>query len=436
MHLRAALSFPPALKTHRGWMAVLVYCLFLFSLFSKAGISASIILLYALAIYHWLRTRSTEGVPLWLALPFLLFIVVAVASALVNPHAAENLFTLRKVYRLALPLALVPALACVDLRRLVRWYLYGVVVMGLYAIVQYHWGVDWLHFDEPAIVPFGRNGATGYLAVGAYEHLTFGAIMLLTVPIFAALALWARERHRALYALGAVMGAVGVVLSLARSSWLGMAVGVMALAAGLPRRWAVAAGTAFVVCLVGAALLLSSAWFHREVASFAGPAVVERLLVTSPTRDAERFYLWEAGLRAIKDRPWLGFGLNNTAELEPYRQQVAKEHGGFRYSAVVPIIHNSYIEVAYYLGGIGLAVYLYLWGAMLAWNVSWIRRAPAGLAFEKSLLAGITAAFCGILVESFFNHTFFEMEVQTPLLMWMGVAMFLGLQVRRRLAEA
>ncbi len=89
-----------ALLRQENWITFFTYLLFAASTFSVSGVELSVMCLYVLTAYHFLRGPVTMGIPKWLAAPFILWILVAVVSALVNPEPAATLLSLRHQYRI------------------------------------------------------------------------------------------------------------------------------------------------------------------------------------------------------------------------------------------------------------------------------------------------------------------------------------------------
>jgi O-antigen ligase len=189
-----------------------------------------------------------------------------------------------------------------------------------------------------------------------------------------------------------------------------------------------------VVALIGAL-----AWQGRLEAWLGPnqPGVVQRLALSTGAHTQERLFLWEAGLLAIRDRPLLGMGLGNERrDFEPYRQRVGAEHGVTFSVLAAAGPHDVYIQVAMVLGLLGLAAYLWLWGTQIAWCIVWLRRAGDRLPFERGLLWGALGGMAGTMVAGVFENNFFDKEVETMMLMLMGLALHAGLRVRSELGSA
>jgi len=420
-----------SLTGREGWMRVFTYGLFIFSAVSIAGIELCVITLYALLLYHRLRTRITEPLPAWVYAPFLLLAAWAVLSALANPNPLSNLDKLRGQYRLFLPLVLVPALFTVDIRRLLKVYLVVAALVSLYAFFQYFWGGDLFRSGGSKYLVPGSDGIYRGYATGTYSmYLTFSGVMLMAVPVFASLFFSTAKPERWIWGAGAVLTCGAVIVSLGRAGWLGMAFGLLVLSLRLPRRWALPLlGSALVVVTVLASLFATDR-LESVLGGPAGSPIINRFIRSSPVRDSQRFALWTAALRGIADKPLLGHGMNYQA-YNRYRDELANERGLIE--VIKPNIrpHNTYLRIGFSMGLIGLIMYLWIWGAVFTWNARWIKQATDTYPFERGLLWGITGALAGSMVNGLFGGHFFDAEVQAAMLMWMGLSLHTGILIRR-----
>ena len=432
--LPAALA---ALGRPAPWLRAFTYALFAFSTFSISGIELSLVLLYLFALWHWWRSAPRESLPLWVLAPFVTWLVVAVISALVNPDPVANLAELRHQYRIFLPVALLLALREVDLARLIRVYLLFVAIIAAYGAVQYFWGVDWLRPEGEK--PFGayfqtETGQQFYRARGNFSGPNGLATMtMMSGTLFLSLISSEKGYHRYLWLGGAVAAMLALLLSLGRSAWLGMGVGIVVLTLRLPVRWAVP--TAIAILGVGFLLIVAvgSGWAERYLGSYGESAIIQRL-ATEPEADVARqvrLLLWQAGLRAIAAEPWLGVGLGNQDRIIPFHVKVFG--AGNPQSDLVgtrSVLHNMYLQAAFYLGLAGLMAFLAMWGAIFMWNCTWIARAGEDFAFEKAVLWGTGAALVAAMVDGVFQDTYFSGIGNSHILMFMGLALFAGERIR------
>ena len=423
-----------ALRQAASWQRGLLYVLIFFSSFSIAGVELATFGLLLLGIAHGLRHRNSIDVPpRWVVAPFLALAASALLSALVNPHLWRNLSQLGDLYRLALPFALLPALALVSRRRLLLVYVAVVALVSLYGVAEFQLGVDWFRPEGAKLIrPY--RGTNVFHAMGYFtHHLTYAGVMLINAPLFAALAITDRGRVRLWWLAGALFSANAVLLSLGRSGWIGAVVGLGVLLLMLRRRW----WLPLIVLALGTSLVLGSLLATGQLRRFADaphtPAIVVRALDTSLSYDKDRLYLWEAGWLAMQDRPWLGAGIGNEDyDYEVYRQIVSRRHGGYTFVTRASAgIHNIYLQMAFATGIVGLTAYLSLFGALLGWCGLWLRRAGAAHCFERGLLWGVAGALTGFSAASCFNNYFFDDEVANVLLIAMGLALHAGLTIRR-----
>ena len=430
------------------WLVIFLYILFISSTFSIVGINASVMLLYLAVLYHRYREPVSNPLPRWLWGSFLLLPITVVVSALANgieapwtgegaaPTSLSNLFQMRDLFRLAIPLAILPALARVNLRNLLLTLLASSGLMAVYATVQFRWGVDWLRPEgRKVITPYNATDSifTGvFHGMGNFSHhLTFAGYMLLLTLLFLGLAKSHAGRMRWIWGAGSLLAAIGVLVSMGRSSWLGVGVGVLLLLLRFPRR--------MVLPIVSLALLLgmagaifSSGWLKDYLSDPSQPALVKRLLSVSPDENVERLYLWESGLVAIQDRPFFGVGHGNNNLFAPeYRKEVSKRRNFAFFVDIATHMHNVYIQLVFEMGIFGLIAYLLWLGAVFHWNRLSLQLAQNQFTFERGLIQGASAGLAGIMAEGFFENSFFDAEVQTMILLLIGLCLHAGLVIRR-----
>ena len=413
-----------ALASRDTWLRGFVYALFIFSIFTMAGMELAVIMLHLLVLYHRLRTPVSEWLPKWVAAPFLLLPAMGVFSALINPNFLETMVTMKGEYRLLLPFIMLPALALVKLERLMKVYLVFVAAIGVISLFQFNFAWHPLH-----------PGLRGNIANGGFGmNLTLGGVMVMTAPVLVSLAWSARGRQRWMWAGVAGLASVTTVLSMSRSAWIGLAVAFLVLTLRLPRRIAFPLIGVVLALFVTMATLVATGWLKERFEGRFESVLVRRLVETSLATQKERPLLWRAALRGVADAPFFGHGFSLEA-YDLYRDKLAKEEGftGFTYPHLRP--HNQFLRVAFAMGVPGLAVFLWMFGAVMVWNGIWLYRASGLFPFEAGLLWGINAALAGSLASSFTLGQFFDSEVQTNILMWMGLAFSVGIGLRRRLNE-
>jgi exopolysaccharide production protein ExoQ len=188
------------------------------------------------------------------------------------------------------------------------------------------------------------------------EKNMLGASMALATCIFAAAAVTSPPR-RGLWAVFAGLAAAMVLMSTSKTALLALLVGLSGLVfVGLARRGpaqGVAATWAAVVAVAAAGFALLSA-----------ADLFFAILGKDPTLTG-RTAVWEAVLRQIQSRPWLGFGYGAVWDDVSRWAALAwiEQEAGFRPTHA----HNGWLEAALNLGLAGVA----LWAVCL--GAAWIR---------------------------------------------------------------
>lgn len=442
-----------------GAYRFLVYSLFIASTFTIAGSEASIILMMAVALsdpalWRWLRTGhppaglpyGEQSPPPWTWGVFVMLVASALVSAALNPGALASLNDMRFHYRIFLPLVLLLALPRVSLPRLFATFAVFVAIWALYGAIQYRFGVDWFRAaGTDQITPYGSEGV--YPAKGEFSHhITYGGVMLIATVFLLALASGRGSavgedtaRLRALWGLGAGMGALATLFSLARSAWFGALFGALVLVVlRLPRRWGATVAVLAALVVAGyAGLVVQETWLREYLLRPDSPALVQRLLLTSLDYDVDRVRMWQSGWLAVQDRPWFGAGMGHTGTvLEPYREIVSKRYGYSYQLDAGSGVHDIYLQVAFDLGAAGLAAYLAVWAAAFVWSARALRllgrqspRLP-GAGLYRAVLQGCIAGLAGSMAAGLFENNAYDKEVQGLILMLMGLALYVGLRVR------
>jgi O-antigen ligase len=161
-----------------------------------------------------------------------------------------------------------------------------------------------------------------------------------------------------------------LVLSMCRGAWLGIAAGVAVV---------VAASRSAKVFLVALVLLVA---FYLIIANV--PGAIDRLeSIVSLERNQDRIVLWTAGLRMIKDRPLVGFGMDNFSVT--YDRYAVKER---ETPELPPFAHNIFIDLAVSGGIPGLILISVILLGPLALGVRHLilRRGPRDLVYALALL--------------------------------------------------
>jgi O-antigen ligase len=202
---------------------------------------------------------------------------------------------------------------------------------------------------------------------------------------------WPDRNTGALLALLAVpICTAALLLSLTRNAWLGTLAGLVTLAF-------LRAPKALWLLPVGAAALL-----------VLGPArVIDRLTVTDAS-SRDRYYMWQAGVDMIRDKPVFGQGPRMIQAVYPaYRWPEAP-------NLMTPHLHNNALQIAAERGLPCLAWWLWLVAAVLgdAWRE--VHRGAFGPGWAA---AAAFALLVAMLVAGLFEYNFGDSEILMFLLL-------------------
>ncbi len=199
------------------------------------------------------------------------------------------------------------------------------------------------------------------------------------------------------------VSACGLVLAQTRNTWLGVVVG-LALVAILraPRMlWLLAGALALLLVLQ--------------------PAPLVRRLTVTDASSLDRYYMWQAGIDMIADKPVFGQGPGMILDVYPtYRWPGAP-------SPRVPHLHDNALQIAAERGLPCLAWWLWLVSAAMADAYRESRRGPFGAGWVAPGALGILTA---LMVGGLFEYNFGDSEI----LMFMLLIAALPYALRRQRA--
>ena len=201
----------------------------------------------------------------------------------------------------------------------------------------------------------------------------------------------------------APLGAAALILSRTRSAWLGVLAGLAVIAwLKRPRLLLILPG------IVGAFLL------------FSPRAFLDRLTVTDAS-SRDRYYMWQAGLDMILDKPIFGQGTGMILSVYPrFRWQGAPNQNA-------PHLHNNFVQIA---AERGLPCLVFLgWLLYLLGREAW--RAREASRSGPVVLAVLTAT----LVSGMFEYTLGDSEILMLILLLAALPFAVSASARER-AEA
>ncbi len=231
-----------------------------------------------------------------------------------------------------------------DLKRLAAGGSICVLVSSLYGVYQRIQGVE---VNKSYVDLTVNAGMPGRVESFFDNPNTFAEVLLLLLPLVAALVLCARRPMWKAAACGILaVGAAAMGMTYSRASWVGLACAMVVMVfLWRPR---LIPGFA-VICVLCMPLLPDTIW--------------NRILTITNTSDsstASRFPLYEAALEVIQTSPVSGAGLGTAAT-----QAFIKDFNLYHGKAPFVHAHNFFLEVWIEAGLLGITGFV---GAML-WNI-------------------------------------------------------------------
>jgi len=413
----------------RNWYRVFLYLLFICSTFSIAGTEASIAVLYLITLIRWISNRpltQLENPFLWVTL---FFIATTVLSGLFNSYETDHLMALRSNWRLLLPLLLAVILTEINSEQLL-WTFFGFVfLISVYGIIQYFTGADWLRPEGKQLTTpylFGSSdGNNVYHAKGNFSHhLTYGGFLLLSFPLLVSLS-FCKDWYpltRIITALIAIFVLLGIGASLGRSIWLGTVTIIVILMFRISPKLIIAISIVIIAAATYLFTQLGDAPIENRVPTNRLEALQHRFISGFIIRfNQDRILMWETGISAIKDHFWLGIGYNNNSVVMPkYRKRISEITGHRFHNKEAIGVHNIYLQTWVNYGFFGMLGYLGILVIFFLQTTRAIIRTN-NFTFENSILWAGMSGVCGFMVAGLFENNFRDGEVQSMLLILMGL---------------
>ncbi|MEO8584844.1 MAG: O-antigen ligase family protein [Acidobacteriota bacterium] len=229
------------------------------------------------------------------------------------------------------------------------------------------------------------------VAGGLSVYMTYAGLLLVFVPLLGSRGLSGGGRiSRTADVCVAGAGAFAIALTLTRSAYLGLAVGLLAVLLVARPRLALAAPFAIAVFFVLMPL-----------------AVRDRLMSATNPKDVtmnDRVAMWKAGAAMIRERPLFGVGPSRVKALYPaYRVNgwVEPRPGH---------LHNNVVMIAAETGIPSLLAYLWFVGAFFAAAVRRVRALARGEPL-RGVTLGAIGAMAAVFAAGMFEYNFGDVEV-------------------------
>ncbi len=358
------------------------------------------IAILALALSFGQKTLDLRGEPIFWAL--LAFLAVTSVSALFSPAPTHSFFG--DFERMGGVWAWLHLVAFFLLLRTLRdedwrWILNGALAVGLFMSVSIIARDLGLGLADGAF----SDAAASSSSVG--NAGLFAAFLLINVALAGYLASTS-ERFRRLYVLAAGLNGLALVNGENRSSVIGLVLG--GIVAGIiyaaigttskKRRIALAVPTALLVAVFG--LTSAVRWFPTSAVAREAPTALQRLALTNPAGpDHSRTMQWRAAIEGFKDRPLLGYGMENhnlvwSAHFDPGIYKLD--------TSIFDRTHNQFLETLATTGLLGTAGFLGIWIA-IGLTLGRAYRVGRLSASAVAILAGLQVAYATYLFFWFFD---------------------------------
>jgi O-antigen ligase len=257
-----------------------------------------------------------------------------------------------------------------------RWH--GVLLglcclLGVYAIIQFLYGVELVHrhYRLNQLGDYFRASGFFTLCLTFAYQMGMAGLTALALALEKANSQKIRESVLAAFAFG--FCTLAVILSLTRGAWLAYGIACfIGIAIASQRRWIVLAPTAGLVLV---AILAKGQFFLSRVTSLLNPLESSNYL---------HVLVWKANWLIFLDHPLLGVGLGlNTPLMPQYYAQLGYPTETFKSHA-----HNDLLQMLAGVGLFGALCYIifcawFLRAAYLTW-----RRLPSNATWYRSLALG------------------------------------------------
>jgi len=288
-----------------------------------------------------------------------------------------------------------------------------VSLMGLFALGQFVQGWEWPR-PESVLAPWGHYfRVTGFFNTpqSFAGNLGMATFFLLGYGLAGSVGASRVTQKLPLHlAVSAVMGALGVVLTLTRSAWFaGATIAVLALGR-FKKSWGALALVA-VTCLSGLTVYSGSVFSDRLSGE------VDLNIQSIEIRQE----LWSANWRMFSEYPILGVGPGqNVKQLENYYDNGAVEY------AIIDRAHNNILE---HLAGQGIfaAIFYLIFSGYFIWIAYWLSRQQSFGDFARGIGSGSLFAQIYFQALGLVDSNFFDQEVKNAVVyLWALTAAVFG----------
>jgi putative inorganic carbon (HCO3(-)) transporter len=289
------------------------------------------------------------------------------------------------------------------MRIFLGFFLLSAFITALSGAVQHYWGQD---FIKGHLIGTENNISTHRISSSFFGANGFGAYLLPVIGLVAHFLYTAIARHKS-WILGGGLTLLFVLLlaclcwTYSRSSWIGYLF-ILFLMVWMDRRKVLFAGALFLVFYFIFLPSLNNVR-HQDLISdsvggFQKAAVLEQ-------GGSGRSIYWKQAILIIRSSPVCGTGLNTYARV--IKQNFHPKAWGYA--------HNCYLQMAAETGLVGLGCFLGVLFILLRGGLNYCKKIKDS--WPLTFLQGAVSGLFGFLVQSFFDNTFYT--VQLGVFMWL-----------------
>ncbi len=372
----------------------ILYCIILYGVFSAVSITIAEVF-FMLGLLLWLKDfiknkrDIKEQFDTSISIPLVLFLIIHILCAVLGIDKTANIIHLKKIYIILMFFLVANYLKSSEhIKKVINGYLIGAVFVGIYAIIT-------------TIKNRYIEGNMNFRAVSFSGHHIHAGGFFMMASITAAAMFFNNLKENIkdykgyiLYFLSLIIIITALLFTFTRGAWFGAIAGILFLAFVFDKRFLFAT---LILFIIAAFLMKDTAIAKRFISSFK-PG--------QKTSASERLYMWQSGLRIIKDYP-LGIGTDSLLKVYPkYKHKnAAEENQGH--------LHNNILQIAVIDGIPGLIAFLWLFAAY--W-VSSYKMILSSSGFIKNIILISFAVSTGFFINGFFEYNF--MSSQVALMFW------------------
>jgi len=370
----------------------ILYCIILYGFFSAISITLAEIF-FILGLLLWLvdtiknKRNIKEQFNTSISLPLAVFLIIHILCAVFGVDKTANIIHLKKIYIILMFFLVANYLKSPEsIKKVINGYIIGATFVGIYAIIT---TIKYKYID----------GNVNFRAVSfSGNHMHAGGFLMMasitTAGIFFQNLKDKMKNYSILYFLSFIIITTGLVFTFTRGSWIGAIAGIIILAFIFDKRYLL---ITIILLVVVSILLKDTAVAKRFLSSFKPD---------QKTSASERLYMWESGLKILKDYPF-GIGTDSLLKVYPkYKNKNANEENQGH-------LHNNILQIVVIDGIPGLIAFLWIFINM--W-FAFIKAIKNNSGYIKKIIIISFVVSIGFFVNGFFEYNF--MSSQVALMFW------------------